>query len=62
MAKMKFKENIEKIAISPIFISFMVFLLVAFVVYRITVSKVESAYDKQFKDRNLLFVVAANLS
>lgn len=48
MAKIKFKKIIEKIAISPIFISFMVFLLAAFVVYRITVSKVESAYDKQF--------------
>ena len=44
----KTKEIIAKIAISPIFISFMVFLLAIFVVYRLTVSKVESAYDEEF--------------
>lgn len=48
MPKRRFIEIIEKIATSPIFISFFVFLLATFVVYRITIRKVESAYDKQF--------------
>lgn len=48
MAKTKTKEIIEKVLISPVFISLMVFLLAALVVYRLTITKVDSAYDRQF--------------
>lgn len=48
MARIKPKKIIEKVLISPIFISFMVFLLATFVVYILTVSNVESAYNKEF--------------
>jgi len=44
----KLKEVIEKVLISPVFISLMVFLLAALVVYRLTITKVDSAYDKEF--------------
>jgi len=48
MAKTKTKEIIEKVLISPVFISLMVFLLAALVVYRLTITNVDSAYDRQF--------------
>ncbi len=48
MKRIKPKKIIEKVLISPIFISFMVFLLATFVVYRLTVSKVDLAYNKEF--------------
>jgi uncharacterized protein YjbI with pentapeptide repeats len=44
----KSKEIIEKILISPVFISSMVFLIAALVVFRLTVTKVDSAYNKEF--------------
>lgn len=48
MAKTKTKETTEKILISPVFISFVVFVLATLVVYRLTLTKVDSAYDRQF--------------
>lgn len=42
------KKSVEKIIISPIFISFVVFVLASFIVVKLTISKVDSAYDKQF--------------
>ena len=48
MAKINLKNSISKLITSSIFISFIAFLLAAFVVYRFTISKVDSPYNKEF--------------
>lgn len=48
MPNRSFKKIIEGIFVSPIFISFIVFLLATFVVYRLTIYYVDSAYNKEF--------------
>ncbi len=48
MTNRRFKEIIEKIVISPIFISFFVFIIAAVIVYKLTISKVQEAYNDIF--------------
>jgi hypothetical protein len=48
MEKRNFKITINKLITSSIFISFIAFLIAGFVVYRLTITKVDSAYDKEF--------------
>ena len=48
MTKIKPKEIIEKIVTSPIFISFIAFVIAMIIVVMFTISKVESGYDSKF--------------
>lgn len=48
MSKIASNKRIEKIITNPVFISFAVFVLFAFIVVRFTIVKVDSAYDKEF--------------